>query len=113
MRWSSGPVLLVAACLSLVAAHGGHDAPVPKMLGSRKFLADLKARGLPFERTAHADRAPSSVDAEERPAKRQVGGDDGQCGAGYGSCAKGYCCSPEGYVLDYDPSLWGQCGSCI
>lgn len=102
MHWS--PLLLVAYA-GLAAAHGDHA--LPKLVGGRKFLSELRAaRNLVANRPAVAARDTSSIpevrELEDRSpdaktvGPRQVGGTAGQCGAGYGSCARGYCCSPEG-----------------
>ncbi|KAK7528845.1 uncharacterized protein IWZ02DRAFT_440166, partial [Phyllosticta citriasiana] len=89
---------LVAASIlaGAASAHGGIPT-APKLFG-RNAIADLKARNA-FD-APRAPRAPVAAPAvPQRPAgeKRQVGGADGQCGAGIGSCAKGYCCSLAGW----------------
>lgn len=80
----------------LASAASAHDlregfAAVPRLLGGRKFLAELKARNaLPaaFEKSA--------MNIEERavklPARQNAAG---MCGPGIASCAT-ECCSPEG-----------------
>ncbi|KAK3937242.1 carbohydrate esterase, partial [Diplogelasinospora grovesii] len=100
---------LLATSLGLAAAHGNHDdngQHVPRMLGGKKLLSDMKLRRALSGQESFAGRRPlvdpvykqqrrsiSSGELEER----QTGGTDGQCGPGVGSCASGYCCSPEGW----------------
>jgi hypothetical protein len=84
---------LLAASCGLVAAHG--DFPLPKIVGGRRFLSDLKGRhGPDLPRPRPAQHA--HVEKKSKSQKRQSN-TSGQCGPGYGSCAVGYCCSSEGY----------------
>ncbi len=112
MHWS--PVLLAAAGAGLVAAHGDGEWAAPKLLGARKFMAELMAEsGLGFGSPAAVVGAHARERREHQHIhdKRQEGGRDGQCGAGFGSCARGYCCSVEGYVAYGDTTAreerWG------
>lgn len=100
MKWSSA--LLAASC-GLVVAHG--DLPVPRLMGARRFLSEMKARRDPVLSGApHAERIrpvqhvePAQHDHVPRHAghdKRQ--NTDGKCGPRDGSCAVGYCCSDAG-----------------
>lgn len=92
MKWSSA--FLAASC-GLVAAHG--DLPIPRLVGGRKFLSELKARreGPVLPRAQHDQHAhvETRADYEKRQSNR-----DGRCGPGYESCAAGYCCSEAGCV---------------
>lgn len=93
MKWSSA--LLAASC-GLVAAHG--DLPIPRFVGARKFLSELKARHegpvLPRATVEHTEHAHVETRADHE--KRQ--NTDGKCGPDDGSCAPGYCCSDAGCV---------------
>jgi hypothetical protein len=110
-------VVAVGALASLVTAHydprEGHVG-IPKMLGARKFLSELRARkALPEiftsfaghveapqpavkvkQRHAHAIQ-PIAEDRVEDLKGRQVS-TDGQCGPGYGTCPSTQCCSLAG-----------------
>lgn len=92
MRLSSA--LLAASC-GLAAAHG--DLPIPRIVGGRKFMSEMKSRhisGLPKPRAPPVEH----VHAETRTkAEKRQSNKDGSCGKGVGSCAVGYCCSSEGY----------------
>jgi hypothetical protein len=97
MRLSSA---FVTVLIGLAAAHGDHDGQhIPKLLGGRRFLADLKARrGLtPRPRTvAKTPLGPARQPGSLR--NRQIDDNvDGPCGPGIGSCAVGYCCSYGGW----------------
>ena len=92
----------------LVTSHGDHEGQhVPKLLGGRKFLSDIKFRqSVPLAK-------PIGPRMQERSERRQANGGrnggkrqiedntDGPCGPGAGSCAEGYCCSVEGSVFPY------------
>jgi hypothetical protein len=92
--------LLVGALASIASAHSDPrdvHAGIPKMLGGRKFLAELRAKNalpapIPVEK-----RAPTVVNprAEENLEERQIN-PDGMCGPGIGYCASTQCCSLEG-----------------
>ncbi|KAJ9131658.1 Glycoside hydrolase/deacetylase, partial [Pleurostoma richardsiae] len=86
---------LLGACLGIVAAHGDHDAAIPKIMGGREFLSEIRAKRQDLNRAAL--RKPAKPVQLVRPSRRQIGGDDGECGPGLGSCAAGYCCSAEGW----------------
>jgi hypothetical protein len=101
--------LVVTAVASLAAAHSDPrdvHAGIPKMLGGRKFLAELKAKNSLPDALQMEKRAPAPapvVDVEKRGEvegeleKRQPGVDPtGQCGPGFGVCPTGQCCSIEG-----------------
>ncbi|OIW34073.1 glycoside hydrolase/deacetylase [Coniochaeta ligniaria NRRL 30616] len=90
MKWSSA---LMAASCGLVAAHG--DLPIPRIVGGRKFLSDMRARHIPdLPRPQPVEHV--HVEKRSKSEKRQSN-TSGQCGQGYGSCAVGYCCSSEGW----------------
>ena len=67
---------------------------IPKLVGGRKFLSELKARSaLPIPEAVadiHVEerQPPMGAGLEERQTS------DGQCGPGIGSCTN--CCSPAG-----------------
>jgi hypothetical protein len=87
--------LVVGALASIASAHSDPrdvHAGIPKMLGGRKFLAELKAK----------DALPAPIQIEQSPPameahveERQIN-PDGMCGPGIGYCAETECCSPEG-----------------
>ena len=89
--------LVVAALATFANAHSGPrdvHAP-PKVLGGRKFLAELRAEnGFPapmrFEK-----REPIQVVENPRLEERQIS-TTGQCGPSFGHCPAGQCCSLEG-----------------
>ncbi|KAL1644752.1 hypothetical protein SLS58_004216 [Diplodia intermedia] len=85
------PSLLATTAVAAVAsAHGDGPEGIPKLFG-RNAIADLKARNI-------FASLPVQADHQHAPIKRQnVGGTDGQCGAGFGSCNAGYCCSAAGW----------------
>lgn len=98
MRLSSA---LVAALFGLAAAHSDHDGQhVPKLLGGRRFLANLKARQI-VPRSPTAARAPTGPERRHDSLhNRQSDADadaESRCGPAIGSCATGYCCSAEGW----------------
>jgi hypothetical protein len=98
MKWSSA---LLAAGLGLASAHAEGGRHVPKLVGARKFLSEMKMKRhldseSPVARAAAVAEPELVVEGPANLEKRQ--NTDGQCGAGFGSCAAGYCCSPEGYV---------------
>ena len=92
--------VLVGALASVTAAHSDprdEFAGIPKLMGARKFLAEMKARNaLPpaFEAPAPLAQEEKREPAPEVLEERQ--NVDGQCGPGFGSCAAGICCSPAG-----------------
>lgn len=88
---------LLATSLGLTFAHdnsGGQH--VPKILGGRKLVSELKAfrSGPVHAATPLSERAPT-LKQKSGPRKRDA--DDQQCGPGLGSCAAGKCCSFEGF----------------
>lgn len=92
----------VAALFGLAAAHGDHEGQhMPKLLGGRRFLADLKARQGMTARLPTAGRVPIGPERRQESLHgRQIDDNvDGKCGPGVGSCAPGYCCSSGGSVL--------------
>jgi hypothetical protein len=116
-------VAVVGALASLATAHydprEGHVG-IPKMLGARKFLSELRARkALPEVFTSFAGHVeapqpaikqrharaiqPNAEDLVEDLKGRQVS-TNGQCGPGYGTCPTTQCCSIEGWCgngIDY------------
>ncbi|KAI0180268.1 carbohydrate esterase family 4 protein [Hypoxylon sp. FL1284] len=102
MRWWD--VLVLAACASQAAAHGGpNDAghSVPKLAGSRRFMAGLKGKKGWEGRTSASQRA-DTVEARDDGVLEERGElegrqREGRCGGSRGSCAAGQCCSYEGY----------------
>jgi hypothetical protein len=99
--------LVVAAVASLATAHSDPrdvHAGIPKMLGGRKFLAELRAKNALPDSLRIEKKAPTPVThVEKRRAvegeleERQTGIDPtGQCGPGFGVCPTGQCCSIEG-----------------
>ena len=99
MRLSSA---FVAVLFGLAAAHGDHDGQhIPKLLGGKRLLADLKARQGIAPHPRSFARAPLGPARGPDPLhSRQIDDNiDGRCGPGVGSCATGYCCSSEGSVL--------------
>ncbi|KAK8123514.1 chitin deacetylase [Apiospora kogelbergensis] len=132
MLWSSSAVVLAAVWAGLSAAHNPDAAhaeqhAVPRILGGRQFLSDLKSRKTLMQDTSQfGHRVPPAaagaqpghqgssstgdVHEDENEAKLQNAklqerqNKSGRCGAGRGSCAAGYCCSAEGWCgvgLDY------------
>ncbi|KAK1777790.1 hypothetical protein QBC45DRAFT_179572 [Copromyces sp. CBS 386.78] len=88
---------LLVTSLGLTFAHdasGGQH--VPKILGGRKLLSELKAfrSGPVHAATPLSERAPT-LERNSGPRKRDA--NDQQCGPGLGSCAAGKCCSFEGW----------------
>ncbi|KAK0646011.1 hypothetical protein B0T16DRAFT_412413 [Cercophora newfieldiana] len=98
MRLSS---TFVAALFGLTAAHGDHEGQhIPKLLGGRRFLAELRARQGTTAHSSTAARAEPMGPARRQHSlhSRQIDDNiDGRCGPGVGSCAPGYCCSSEGW----------------
>lgn len=93
---------LLAASLGVAAAHGDHGQHVPKLVGGRRFLSDMKMRQAATPHQPIVDRkSRRSTKPPGSLQERQLGGISGQCGPGYGSCAQGYCCSPEGSALPF------------
>ena len=91
MRYSG---LYAAALVApLVAAHGGGDFPVPKIVGlGPREIGQLRSRNILGGHAAHVAGPNLRLTARQ-------GGIDGRCGPNNGgaSCAEGYCCSVEGY----------------
>ena len=88
MRFST---VLAGALASVASAHSDpRSAGMPKLMGGRKFLSEMKAR----------NALPASVDApavhieEGQPALEQRQTSNGRCGKGIGSCTN--CCSAAG-----------------
>jgi hypothetical protein len=105
MKYSA---LVVAAIASIASAHADPrdvHAGIPKMLGGRKFLAELRAENaLPEalrvekrETGAPVKREPTVkfMDSVEELEERQVS-TNGQCGPASGHCPAGQCCSAAG-----------------
>lgn len=90
---------LLAASLGLAAAHGDNDGQhVPKLLGGRRFMADVKMRRpVVAHESLPARRPAASAKKANHLQERQSDNTNGQCGPGVGSCAAAYCCSPEGW----------------
>ena len=98
MKYST---LVAAALASIASAHSDPrdvHAGIPKMLGGRKFLAELRAKNeLPEPLMMEKREGPnvqvmrSVEDLEERQVST-----NGQCGPGFGHCPAGQCCSIEG-----------------
>lgn len=94
--------VVVGALLSLTRAHDDPrelHAGVPKLLGARRFLSELKARNalpdafaVPTERIAERQPVPDEI--LETLEERQ--GPSGMCGPGLGTCPTTQCCSPAG-----------------
>jgi len=98
--------LVVGALASIASAHSDPrdvHAGIPKMLGGRKFLAELKAKkALPEPirvegRAEKEKRAPvvENPRMEQSLEERQIN-PNGMCGPGIGYCASTQCCSIEG-----------------
>jgi hypothetical protein len=101
--------LVVVAITSIAGAHSDPrdvHAGVPKMLGGRKFLAELRAeKALP--EALNVEKREPDVQVEKREPvvefmnsveeleERQVS-TNGQCGPSFGHCPAGQCCSIEG-----------------
>ena len=90
-------LVAVLGC-ALVSTASAHSDPreglvgVPKFIGGRKFLAELKARNaLP----AALESVAPYVEERGVPSVETRQNNDGQCGPGIGSCATD-CCSPAG-----------------
>lgn len=96
MRFSS---VLVASLVSLASSHPGPrdgSAAMPKLLGVRQFLSEMKGRNVLLNIPDSVEAV--NIDAFPEPIsnlkiRQNV---NGQCGAGFGSCAAGTCCSPAG-----------------
>lgn len=94
--------VVVSALVSLTRAHDDPreiHAGVPKLLGARQFLSELKARNaLPDafavptehieERQLLSDETVDTLEARQNS--------NGRCGPGLGTCATTECCSPAG-----------------
>lgn len=100
------PVVL-AALPALTLAHSEGHALLPKLVGGRKMLSELRSRGLlnseieALTNVASHAHEVREVTAEQKEKKVLDSRDntDGQCGVGVEgtpSCAEGYCCSPAG-----------------
>ncbi|KAN0103372.1 family 4 carbohydrate esterase [Hyaloscypha variabilis] len=100
--------LVATALASIASAHSDPrdvHAGIPKMLGGRKFLAELRAKNalpapLMMEKREPDVQVMRSVeDLEERQIST-----NGECGPGLGHCPAGQCCSIEGWCgngIDY------------
>lgn len=94
------PTLVVGALASLATAHSDPrdvHAGIPKMVGGRKFLAELKAKNalpeaLQIEKRDVFEFTENQIEGLE---ERQVNA-NGQCGKGFGKCPTTQCCSIEG-----------------
>ncbi|RDL35375.1 uncharacterized protein BP5553_07306 [Venustampulla echinocandica] len=113
---------VLGSLISATAAHsesGDGNAGLPKFMGARKLLSEMKARNAlphPLEATVQAEkRQPVKAETLE---ERQDS--NGRCGPGFGKCATN-CCSPAGYCglgteycaapdcqLDYGPACDGN-----
>lgn len=91
MKYST---VLVGGLASIASAHSvarDANAVVPQLVGGRKFLSEMKARG----------SLPEAAIPAHTEAKREVGemverqNADGRCGPGFGACTTG-CCSGAG-----------------
>lgn len=92
MKYST---VLVGGLASIASAHSvARDANsvVPQLVGGRKFLSEMKARGALPE---------AAIPAAHTETKREAAGvverqnADGRCGPGFGKCTTG-CCSGAG-----------------
>ncbi|KAK0630818.1 hypothetical protein B0T17DRAFT_232316 [Bombardia bombarda] len=87
---------LLAASFGLVAAHNDHEGRhIPKLLGGRKFLSDVKVPRATDSDKHIPIRQPVASSRNQGGLERRA--DDAKCGAGVGSCDAGYCCSYEGW----------------
>ncbi len=86
--------VLIGVLAGVSTAHDAESGqPMPKLMGARQFLAELKAinsRHLVAPNPHFEAREPAPAVVEERQ------NTDGQCGPGFGNCAAGICCSPAG-----------------
>jgi len=96
--------LVVGALASIASAHSDPrdvHAGIPKMLGGRKFLAELRAKNALPEPIRVEERAEKRAPMVENPRmeqsleERQIN-PDGMCGPGIGYCASTQCCSLGG-----------------
>jgi len=91
--------VIVGALASTASAHfDPRDiySGIPKLMGGRKFLSELKARNaLPAPLAAPPVYVEERQPAEENTLEERQNV-NGQCGPGFGSCAVGSCCSPAG-----------------
>ncbi|KAI1432733.1 carbohydrate-binding module family 18 [Xylaria sp. CBS 124048] len=87
-------------CAGDAIAHNAdlNGYPIPKLVGARKFLRDIRHEGR-WEQsiTAPRGRRHGASDLEERGDLEERQNTSGQCGPGFGSCAAGYCCSFAGW----------------
>jgi hypothetical protein len=101
--------LIVAAIASIASAHSDPrdvHAGIPKVLGGRKFLAELRAEKA-FPEALKVEKREPGVQVERREPVvefmnsveelegRQIS-TNGQCGPSFGHCPAGQCCSPAG-----------------
>lgn len=109
--------LVVAAIASIAGAHSDPrdvHAGIPKMLGGRKFMAELRAEKALPEALKVKKREPDVQVEKREPVvefmnsveeleERQIS-TNGQCGPSFGHCPAGQCCSIEGWCgtgIDY------------
>lgn len=105
MKYST---LVVGALASVGAAHSDPrdiHAGIPKMLGGRKLMAELRAENALPEALKMEKREPvvQHMRSVEELEERQIS-TNGQCGPGFGHCPAGQCCSIEGWCgngIDY------------
>jgi len=89
--------ILIGALASVASAHSDPreaHAALPQIIGGRKLLSELKARGaLPetLVRKAHVEVGKPALDHVIQGRQNN----DGQCGSGVGSCTSN-CCSSAG-----------------
>lgn len=91
--------LVVGALASIASAHSDPrdvHAGIPKMLGGRKFLAELRAKNALPAPVQIEQRAPIVEELVEEDLEERQINPNGQCGPGLGYCPSTQCCSIEG-----------------
>jgi len=88
---------LVAALVGLATAHdsdGSHH--LPKILGGRKFLSEMRMRRSAAVPEPIVNRKPLESPHRGSGPRRRQDDEEPECGPGVGSCAAGVCCSADG-----------------
>lgn len=87
---------VLGSLISATAAHSDSrdgNAALPKFMGARKLLSEMKARNaLPHSLEAPIQAEKRQPTGAENLEKRQ----EDRCGPGVGNCAATDCCSPAG-----------------
>jgi hypothetical protein len=88
-------IVLLATLSAFISAHSDPRdayAGLPKLVGGRKFMANLKGRNVFSDAVPYLVKKNVPVEAEVQLEARFTQ----RCGSGVGNCDAGYCCSATG-----------------